>query len=216
MSLDALDRLFFAGGSLDGLYTDFVLDPIVEGRERDIDFVGAGKERLRVLRQWQRFVYGDGHTSTAQQVKVKLLSGANTAPRIFIGERMGQINLFGPNAVRPSTDAARVRILNMPLIMEDRPVRSSAATRTRAAAGPASSTCAAARSRSPTSSTWRATAGRARGGRSGRSTCSSPTTANRSSGWRGSSSSPSSAPFPRSSRGRPSMATKDEARSLVP
>ncbi len=122
VTLDALDRLFFAGGSLDSLYTDFVLDPIVEGREKAIDFVGAGRERLRVLRQWQRFVYGDGRTSAAQQVKVKLLSGANTAPRIFIGERMGQIDLFGPNAVRPSTDAARVRILNMPLLMENRPV----------------------------------------------------------------------------------------------
>jgi hypothetical protein len=35
---------------------------------------------------------------------------------------MSQIDLFGPNAVRPSTDAARVRILRMPLQMEDRPV----------------------------------------------------------------------------------------------
>jgi len=122
VSLDALDRLFFQGGSLDNLYTEFVLAPIVEGREKDIDFVGSGKERLRVLRQWQRFVYGDGRTSARQDVKVKLLSGASTAPRVFIGERMGQINLFGPNAVRPSTDAARVRILSMPLIMEDRPV----------------------------------------------------------------------------------------------
>ncbi len=121
LTLDAHDRLFFAGGSLDGLYNDFALDPIVDGREKDIDFVGGSKERLRVLRQWQRFVYGDGRTSAAQTVKVKLLSGANTAPRIFIGERMGQINIFGPHPVRPSTDAGGVHILNLPLLMEDRP-----------------------------------------------------------------------------------------------
>jgi DNA polymerase III delta prime subunit len=117
VTLDALDRLFFAGGSLDGLYSDFALDPIVDGRERDIDFVGASKDRLRVLRQWQRFIYGEGHTTAAQTVKVKLLSGANTAPRIFIGERMGQINLFGPHPVRPSTDAGGVHILSLPLVI---------------------------------------------------------------------------------------------------
>ena len=122
VSLNALDRLFFAGGSLDSLYTDFVLDPIVEGRERAIDFVGTSKDRLRVLRQWQRFIYGDGHSSASQQVRVKLLSGASTAPRTFVGERIGQINLFGPNVVRPSTDAAVGRVMPMPLMIDDRPV----------------------------------------------------------------------------------------------
>jgi hypothetical protein len=122
VSLDSLDRLFFAGGALDSLFEEFILEPIVEGRAKAIDFVGPDKERLRVLRQWQHFVFGDGNTSTAQQVRVKLLSGAGTAPRIFVGERMGQVDLFGPNAVRPSTDAARVRILTMPLLMEDRAV----------------------------------------------------------------------------------------------
>jgi hypothetical protein len=121
VSLDALDRLFFAGGSLDSLFTEFAVEPIIEGREKMIDFVGTSKERLRVLRQWQHFVYGDGQTSASQQVKVKLLATASTAPRTFMGERMGQVNLFGPYAVRPSTDAARVRILTMPLLMEDRP-----------------------------------------------------------------------------------------------
>jgi hypothetical protein len=122
VSLDALDRLFFAGGSLDGLFDEFVIEPIVEGREKAVDFVGPNKDRLRVLRQWQRFVYGEGRSSASQKVQVKLLSGTSTAPRIFLGERMGQVDLFGPNAVRPSTDAARVRILTMPLLMEDRPV----------------------------------------------------------------------------------------------
>jgi hypothetical protein len=120
VSLSSLDSLFFAGGSLDGLFDDFVLDPIVEGKEKAVDFVGGNKDRLRVLRQWQLFVYGDGRTSATQQVKVKMVSTASTAPRIFMGERMGQVDLFGPNPVRPSTDAARVRILTMPMSLDDR------------------------------------------------------------------------------------------------
>ncbi len=122
VDLGSLDRLFFQGGSLDSLFEEFALDPIVDGREKEIDFVGTNRDRLRVLREWQRFVYGDGHSSAVQHVKVKLLAGTSTAPRIFVGERMGQVDLFGPNAVRPSTDAARVRILDLPLQMEDRPV----------------------------------------------------------------------------------------------
>jgi DNA polymerase III delta prime subunit len=120
VTFDALDRLFFAGGSLDSLFDEFVIAPIVEGREKAIDFVGGNKDRLHVLRQWQHFIYGDGRTSASQKIQVKLLSGTSTAPRIFLGERMGQVDLFGPNSVRPSTDAARVRILTMPLLMEDR------------------------------------------------------------------------------------------------
>jgi hypothetical protein len=121
VTLGALDSLFFAGGALDSLFEDFAIDPIVEGRERSIDFVGGNRDRLRVLRQWQRFVYGDGRTSAAQQVKVKLVSTASTAPRIFVGQRMGQIDLFGHNPVRPSTDAGGVHILNLPLTIDDRP-----------------------------------------------------------------------------------------------
>jgi hypothetical protein len=122
LTFDALDRLFFGGGSLDSLFEEFVPGPIVDGKETMIDFVGTGKDRLRALRQWQRFVYGEGHSSASQQVKVKLLAGAGTAPRVFLGERLGQVDLFGPNAVRPSTDAARAHVLTMPLLMEDRPV----------------------------------------------------------------------------------------------
>jgi len=123
VTLDSLDRLFFAGGSLDSLFDEFVLEPIVEGREKAIDFVGGSKDRLAVLRQWQRFIYGDGRTSSAMKFQVKLLSGVSTAPRIFLGDRMGQIELFGPrNAVRPSTDAGRERALPMPFLMDDRAV----------------------------------------------------------------------------------------------
>jgi len=122
-SLDAIDRLFFEGGSLDSLFTDFALDPLVDGKEKIIDFVGADKERLRVLRQWQRFLYAEKGAGggTGQQLRVKLVDRSSAPPQVFLGERMSQVDFFGANPLRPSTDANRVRVLTLPLALEERP-----------------------------------------------------------------------------------------------
>ena len=41
VTLDALDRLFFAGGSLDSLFEEFAIKPIVNGREIPESLTGA-------------------------------------------------------------------------------------------------------------------------------------------------------------------------------
>jgi hypothetical protein len=122
-SLDAIDRLFFEGGSLDSLFADFALDPLVDGKERIIDFIRGDRERLRVLRQWQRFLFAEkgAGAGSGQQLRIKLVDRSSPPPHVFLGERMGQVDFFGSNPLRPSTDANRVRVLTLPLTLEDRP-----------------------------------------------------------------------------------------------
>ncbi len=132
-SEDEIDRIFFPGGSLDRLFEEFVLDPLVgvdsDGNARTtIDFVGGDKGRLRVLRGWQRFLYGeDGRGRRVlggeQELTFGIQEGRSTEDRIYLGERAAQVDLFGPApqySIRPSTDAGKGVVRRVPLVLEDR------------------------------------------------------------------------------------------------
>lgn len=133
VSEDEIDRIFFPGGSLDRLFEEFVLDPLVsldtEGNAlTTIDFVGSDKGRLRVLRGWQRFLYGDDDRGRRvlggeQQLTFGIQEGRSTEDRIYLGERVAQVDLFGPApaySIRPSTDAGKGVVRRVPLVLEDR------------------------------------------------------------------------------------------------
>lgn len=132
-SEDEIDRIFFPGGSLDRLFEEFLLDPLVdvdtEGKARTtIDFVGSDRGRLRVLRGWQRFLYGeDGQgrriLGGEQELTFGIQEGRSTEDRIYLGERAAQVDLFGPApeySIRPSTDAGKGVVRRVPLVLEDR------------------------------------------------------------------------------------------------
>jgi hypothetical protein len=131
---EEIDRLFFSGGRLDEMFVDFALDPIVElgedGKPRtSIDFVGPDKQKLRILRQWQRFLYGEDRNasfsrglSDGEKFTLRIIERQSTADRAYVGERASLIELFGPHRIRPSTDAGRGRVLEVPLELEDRPL----------------------------------------------------------------------------------------------
>lgn len=133
-SEDEIDRIFFPGGSLDRLFQEFVLDPLVR-LDQDgnalttIDFVGSDKGRLRVLRGWQRFLYGEDDRSARrvlggeQELTFGIQEGRSTEDRIYLGERVAQVDLFGPapaHSIRPSTDAGKGVVRRVPLTLDDR------------------------------------------------------------------------------------------------
>ena len=128
---DAMDQLFYQDETLDGLFDDFALDPIVSGEERAVDFVGSEKEKLRTLRHWQRFLFppreeGRQEDRGKKEFTIRLLERPAGAGRTYIGERAGRVDLFGPYTIRPSTDANRGVTRSVPLVLDDRPQSVSA------------------------------------------------------------------------------------------
>jgi hypothetical protein len=117
---DALDRLFFEGESLDKLFRDFALDPLVDGTETAVDFVGERKSTLSDLRGWQRFLYGeDQRPSTERRTfQVQLLGQTATPNGVYLGERVAEVRLFGADRpIRTSTDAGRQVVREAPLAL---------------------------------------------------------------------------------------------------
>lgn len=128
---DAADQLFYQDETLDRLFDDFTLDPIVSGEEKAIDFVGTDKEKLRTMRQWQRFLFpareeGGREDRGKKELTIRLLERPATAGRSAIGERTGRVDLFGPYTIRPSTDANRGVTRSVPLVFDDRALSVSA------------------------------------------------------------------------------------------
>lgn len=128
---EAMDQLFYQDETLDRLFDDFALDVVVSGEERAIDFVGADKEKLRTMRQWQRFLFPPrdegGHAESGKkEFTIRLLERPATAGRTYLGERAGRVDLFGPYVIRPSTDANRGVTRSVPLVLDDRPLSVSA------------------------------------------------------------------------------------------
>jgi hypothetical protein len=131
LTSDAMDQLFYQDETLDRLFDDFALDPIVSGEERAVDFVGSEREKLRTLRQWQRFLFPPREESRQEdrgkkEFTIRLLERPAGTGRTYIGERAGRVDLFGPYTIRPSTDANRGVTRSVPLVLDDRPQSVSA------------------------------------------------------------------------------------------
>lgn len=119
---ESLDQLLYEDETFDRLFSEFALLPIVEGEEKLVDFVGEDKDRLRAMRRWQAFLYPEDRAERGRkpEVTIRLLERGRGEGRTFIGERVGRVDLFGPNVIRPSNPA--VATPAMPLLFEDRPL----------------------------------------------------------------------------------------------
>lgn len=126
-SQDSLDQLFYEDETLDKLVTDFALMPILAGDERLVDFIGSEKEKVRVMQRWQRFLFpdrdGGRDSSRKPEFTVRLIDKRPTGA-VWIGERVGRVDLFGPNTIRPANPEGVTPAV--PLIMDDRPLTVSA------------------------------------------------------------------------------------------
>lgn len=121
-SREALDQLLYEDETFDRLFSEFALLPIVEGDEKLVNFVGEDRERLRALRRWQAFLYPEDRAERGRkpEVTIRMLERGRGGGQTFIGERVGRVDLFGPNVIRPSNPA--VATPAMPLLFEERPL----------------------------------------------------------------------------------------------
>ena len=119
---EALDQLLYEDETFDRLFSEFALVPIVDGEEKSVDFVGEDKERLRAMRRWQAFLYPEDKADRGKkpEVTIRLIERGRGGGQTFIGERVGRVDLFGPNTIRPSNPAVATPAL--PLLFEDRPL----------------------------------------------------------------------------------------------
>jgi hypothetical protein len=125
-----LEELFFGRGRLSDLHKDFALEPILEGEETMIDFVGDAKARLKALARWQLFLFGPSGDAESRwsrdagdrELRVRLLESTATRGATFIGERVGLVRFLGDNVFRPSTDARRGRELDVQLPLDQAPI----------------------------------------------------------------------------------------------
>lgn len=119
---EALDQLLYEDETFDRLFSEFALVPIVDGEEKSVDFVGEDKERLRAMRRWQAFLYPEDRAERGRkpEVTIRLIERGRGGGQTFIGERVGRVDLFGPNTIRPSNPAVATPAL--PLLFEDRPL----------------------------------------------------------------------------------------------
>jgi hypothetical protein len=127
-SQDSIDQLFYEDETLDKLVTDFALAPILSGDEKFVDFVGPEKEKIRVMQRWQKFLFpakGEGgrDSSRKPEFTIRLLEKRGTGA-VWIGERVGRVDLFGPYTIRPSNPESVTPAV--PLVMDERPLTISA------------------------------------------------------------------------------------------
>lgn len=121
-SREALDQLLYEDETFDRLFSEFALMPIVEGDEKLVNFVGEDRERLRALRRWQAFLYPEDRAERGRkpEVTIRMIERSRSGAQTFIGERVGRVDLFGPNVIRPSNPAVATPAL--PLLFEERPL----------------------------------------------------------------------------------------------
>ena len=95
------------------LSAEFALGPIFSGEAREFNFAGDNWRVLSVAYGWERFLFAEPVAGGApvaglpeeQRIAIRLIERAPTGGAVFIGDRVGQVNLFDRTTIlRPSTD----------------------------------------------------------------------------------------------------------------
>jgi DNA polymerase III delta prime subunit len=123
---DTRDLEYLVGRSgIGSLFDDYALEPILSGRETEIDFVGSAKETLKALQEWREFLLGrSGHADREDRsFSVRLLPDRTSRDVRSLHEGVPQVCFFAQNrdsCFRPSSDGT-YREITLPLRLDRRP-----------------------------------------------------------------------------------------------
>ncbi len=104
--------------SLQRLVDDYGLTPILNGSEREIDFVGIAKSTLTSMQGWAGFMGGGGSRRQSQEesFEARLLPQLRHGDGTFLLEKVNSIEFFGAQRpIRSSTE----QYVEVPLNMTD-------------------------------------------------------------------------------------------------
>ncbi len=107
LTLDTVDERDLGDVLADAaeLAKKYAVEPIVEGREKDVDFVGPAKEQLAILGEWQRFMADRGGRGKKESMLVSLQRGTDSRSAVFLGERVSEVLFLSRERIRPSGSA---------------------------------------------------------------------------------------------------------------
>ena len=108
-----------AFSGLEELVEDFRLEPILQGSEQMIDFIGPAKPTLRSLQAWAAVLGGDGGSRRRSQdetFEARLLPQLRQGDGSFLREKVNSIRVFdAQRTIRSSTE----QYVEVPLVMSE-------------------------------------------------------------------------------------------------
>jgi GTP-binding protein EngB required for normal cell division len=122
-----IERIFGHRNGPDKILNDFALDPILSGKEQEIDFVGPAKGTLLALQRWQLLLFGrdgegGGRGLRERTFRVRMLAGSSRRDVISIHEGVPEVRFFGDATFRPSSDTRSGREETVPMLIDSNPL----------------------------------------------------------------------------------------------